>query len=139
MRTLLIAALLLTSFACDEPGDTRHSADSRSDSDLSTNTCWMFYGEDACREEGWTWYNDFSTSYCPNPGQSCSPPNDESFCALPCSRDSDCAGTPMPFCGPIAWWGGRDNQHCSSFRVCVPLKPSPSWCYHPRPEQRCPR
>lgn len=131
----------------DGTADTAQSGDtpetSADDTDVAApevepaSVCWPGYGQARCAEVGWTWQGDYATNYCPNPGENCPPPTDASFCALPCSDDSDCAGTTVPFCGPIAWWGGSDNYHCSSFKVCVPLKPEPSWCYHPREEDRC--
>lgn len=102
-----------------------------------TPGCWPRFDLSRCADAGWTWYSDRATNYCPNPGENCPPPTDASFCAKPCGDDSDCAGTTVPFCGPIAWWGSSDHYHCASFRVCVPLKPEPSWCYHPREEDRC--
>ena len=146
-----------TSEASDGTADTAQADDTpetSADSDTSegsldteveapdvepTLVCWPGYGQARCEELGWTWQGDYATSYCPNPGENCPPPTDASFCALPCSDDSDCAGTTVPFCGPIAWWGGSDGYHCSSFKVCVPLKPEPSWCYYRRPEELCPR
>lgn len=102
--------------------------------------CWPNYDKARCEPSGWTWHPDYSTHYCPNPGENCPPPSDESFCALPCDDDADCEGTTVPFCGRIGYWDGGDAYGCSLFKVCVPFASSYEWdCYRPRPAELCPR
>ena len=94
------------------------------------------YDAAACSAAGWNWFSDYATHYCPS-GQSCPPPSSASFCALRCDSNSDCAGTSVPYCGRIGYWGNSDHWHCSSFKVCVPEKPSDSSCYQREAESFC--
>lgn len=131
----------------DLSGDSDEAPDAElpEDSEVSSpevivaTPCWPDYSEDRCRDEGWTWYGDLATHYCPNPGEYCPPSTTSYFCALPCEEDVDCEGTTTPYCRRIGYWGGSDSYGCSPFKVCVPLDIGYEWdCYSPRPVEICP-
>ncbi len=95
-----------------------------------------------CVAAGWDWYRDMATHYCPHPFPNdlsdCPPPEATCFCALTCETDADCAGTTLPQCLPVLWFGGSDAGGCSyDFKVCSVEPPRFQVCEYPERARRC--